>query len=79
MRPIMLIGLILVILGVLILGYQGVAYFTTQDTIARIGPVEINGPVDHPVPIAPILSGIALVGGVILLIIGASKTRARSG
>ena len=42
MRPLMAIGLVLVILGVLALGYQGVAYFTTRETVARVGPVEVQ-------------------------------------
>ena len=40
MRPLMMIGLILVLLGVLALGYQGVAYVTTRDTVVKAGPVE---------------------------------------
>ena len=38
MKPLMLVGLILVILGVLAFGYQGVAYITTRDTVAQAGP-----------------------------------------
>ena len=75
MKPIMIIGLILVILGVLALGYQGVAYFTTRDTVAKVGPIEVQADREHAIPLAPIVSGIALVGGIALLIIGAgSKT-----
>lgn len=73
MRPAMVIGIILIAASVLFLGYQGVAYITTRDTVAKVGPVEVQARRDHPVPLAPILSGIALVGGIVLVIVGANK------
>jgi hypothetical protein len=76
MRPLMVIGLILVILGVLALGYQGVAYVTTRDTVAKIGPVEVQAERAHAVPLWPILSGTALVVGILCMIAGANKRAA---
>jgi hypothetical protein len=76
MRPIMIVGLVLVILGVVALGYQGVAYFTTRDTVAQVGPVQVQTEREHAIPLAPILSGVALVAGVALLLIGASRPKA---
>jgi hypothetical protein len=73
MKPIMIVGLVLVILGVLALGYQGVAYITTRDTVAKVGPVEVQADREHAIPVAPILSGAALLGGITLLIIGAAR------
>lgn len=73
MKPIVILGLVLVILGVLALGYQGIAFITTRDTVARVGPVEVQADRTHAIPLAPILSGAALVGGIALLIAGASK------
>lgn len=73
MRPLIAIGLTLVILGVLALGYQGVAYVTTRDTVLKAGPVEVQADRTHAVPLWPILSGAALVVGVICLIAGGSR------
>jgi len=73
MKPLVVIGLILIVLGVLALGYQGVAWVTTRDTIVKAGPVEVQADRAHAIPLAPILSGVALAGGVVLLIVGASK------
>jgi hypothetical protein len=73
MRPLMMIGLILVILGVLALGYQGVAYVTTRDTVAKVGPVEVQADRTHAVPLWPIVSGTALVVGIICMIAGAGR------
>ncbi len=76
MKATMAIGLILIILGVIALGYQGVAWVTTRDTVAKVGPVEVQANREHPIPLAPILSGIALVGGVVLLIVSANRSGA---
>jgi hypothetical protein len=69
----MLVGLILVILGVLAFGYQGVAYITTRDTIAQAGPFEVQANREHAVPLWPIVSGVCLFGGVILMAVSASQ------
>jgi hypothetical protein len=73
MRPLMIVGLVLIVLGVLALGFQGVAYFTTTEKQAQIGPIEVWGNKTHAVPLAPILSGVAIAGGVVLMIIGATR------
>jgi hypothetical protein len=73
MKATMAIGLILILLGVLALGYQGVMWVTTRDTVAKVGPVEVQADREHAVPLAPILSGVALAGGVALLLIGAAR------
>jgi hypothetical protein len=73
MRPLMVIGLILVILGVLALGYQGVMYVTTRDTVAKVGPVEVQADRTHAVPLWPILGGAALALGIVCMIAGANR------
>ena len=54
MKPLVLIGLILIVLGVLFLGYQGVAWVTTRDTVAKVGPVEVQADRQHAIPLAPL-------------------------
>jgi hypothetical protein len=73
MKTTMIIGLILILLGVAALGYQGVMWITTRDTVARVGPVEVQADRQHPIPLAPILSGVAIVAGICVLIAGAGK------
>jgi hypothetical protein len=73
MKPLMIVGLVLVILGVALLGWHGVAYFTTHETVAKVGPVELQGPVQHAVWLGPVLGGVAIVGGVVLMLVGASR------
>jgi hypothetical protein len=76
MKATMAIGLILIILGVLALGYQGVAWITTRDTVAQVGPVAVQADRQHAIPLAPILSGVAIAAGAVVLVAGAGRKSA---
>jgi hypothetical protein len=69
----MIVGLVLVILGVLAFGYQGVAYITTRDTVAQAGPFSVQADREHAFPLWPFVSGACLLGGVILMAASASR------
>lgn len=69
------IGIVLVIAGLVILGYGlfGTVVFKTKENVAKLGPLEINKEEKHPVPIGPIAGGVCLVGGILVLVAGAGK------
>jgi hypothetical protein len=73
MRPRMLVGVLLIVLGVIALAYQGITY-TTHKKVLDIGPIEATKEQHKTLPIPPIVGGVALLGGVILLVAGSSKT-----
>jgi hypothetical protein len=60
------IGIVLIILGIISLGYQGFTY-TTRKKVVDIGPIEATKKESHTVPLPPILGVIALAGGVVVL------------
>jgi hypothetical protein len=64
MKP---LGVILVVLGVLSLVYQGFSY-TTQKKVLDVGPIQATKQEHHTVPLPPILGALALIGGVIILV-----------
>lgn len=70
MKPTGILGIILVLVGIAMLAYGGFAVFTTKENVAKLGPLEINKEKEHPVPIGPIVGGICIVGGIILLVSG---------
>jgi uncharacterized membrane protein HdeD (DUF308 family) len=59
------IGVLLIIIGVLALGYQGFTY-VTRDKVVDIGPVEITKEKTKTVYFPPILGAVALVAGIAL-------------
>jgi len=73
MKPIMWVGILLVILGALGLAYQGFNY-THQEKILDVGPIHATAEEHDRVSIPPVLGGLALVGGIVLLVVGAKKS-----
>ena len=69
MRSTALAGIVLIVLGVIALAYQGFTY-TTRKKVIDIGPVQATTRETHTVPLPPIIGGLALIGGVSLLVMG---------
>jgi hypothetical protein len=61
------IGFLLVILGVIGLGYAGIMLLR-RDEVLDAGPVQVETTRREPVPIPPVAGAIALVGGVVLIL-----------
>ncbi len=70
MKPMGILGVILIAIGIIALAYGGYTTFTTKENVAKLGPVEINQQNEHPVPIGPIVGGVCLAGGIVLLVAG---------
>lgn len=73
MRPLVIIGIILIIIGIISLVYQGITY-TTKEKVVDVGPLQASVDKEKTIPLPPILGGIALVGGVVLVVVGSRKT-----
>lgn len=67
MKSAKVLGLVLIVLGILSFAYEGIT-FTTQKKIVDVGPIHASRDEKHTVPISPILGGLLLVGGVILVL-----------
>jgi uncharacterized membrane protein len=69
MKGLSMAGLVLIILGVLGFAYQGFTY-TKQEKVVDVGPIHATKDTKETIPISPILSGVALIGGVLLMVAG---------
>lgn len=63
-----LVGMILIVLGVVAFVWGGV-FWTDRDTVVDAGPLQIQTEEREGVALSPILGGIALVGGIVLLLV----------
>ena len=72
MKPAVIIGIVLIIVGVIGFAWGGLGW-TTQKKDAQLGPLEITHKESHGIAFPPIASGICLVGGIVLVIIGSRK------
>jgi len=68
----MMIGILLVVLGGLALAYQGFNY-TRQEKVIDVGPIHATAERQEHVSVPPILGGLALVGGILLVVAGSRK------
>ena len=73
MKPAGIIGIILIIIGIIGFAYGGLGW-NTQKKDAQLGPIEITHQEKHGIDFPPILSGICLVGGIALVIVGSRQT-----
>ncbi|MEQ1694094.1 MAG: DUF3185 domain-containing protein [Gemmatimonas sp.] len=70
MKSTSMIGVVLIVLGVAALAYQGINY-TTRETVIDIGPVHATAERHRTLPLPPVLGAVAVVGGIVLLVAGA--------
>ena len=70
MKATTITGIILIIVGIIGFALGGFS-FTHEKQDAKLGPVDISHKETNTVPIPPILSGLLLVGGVALVVVGA--------
>jgi hypothetical protein len=73
-KPVTLVGVVLIVLGVLALAYQGITY-TTREKVIDLGPLQASVDKKKSIPLPPIVGAVALAGGVVLVFIGSRKSR----
>ena len=67
-----IVGIILIILGIVALAYQGISY-TTKDKVVDLGPLKVEAKREKTIPLPPIVGVAALIGGVVLVAVSARK------
>ncbi len=72
MKPIMILGIILIIAGAIALGYHGITY-TTHEKVLKMGPIEATREVEKTIPLPPLLGGVVLTAGIIIIVMAAGK------
>jgi drug/metabolite transporter (DMT)-like permease len=61
-------GVMLAVVGLIILVYGGISY-NRQRTITDLGPIKATATEQHDVPVSPILGGLVLLGGLMLVVV----------
>jgi hypothetical protein len=67
-----IVAIVLIALGIIAFAYQGITYTTTEKAV-DLGPIQITAEKTHTFPLPPIVGGIALVGGIVLLVVSGKK------
>jgi uncharacterized membrane protein YidH (DUF202 family) len=67
------LAIILIIVGIVAFAYQGISY-TSRDKVINLGPLQVTTEKTSTFPLPPIVGGIAMVGGIVLLLVGSKKS-----
>lgn len=60
------LGIALIVIGIIMMIYTGFNYVTTEKVV-DLGPIKINKENDHTVQWSPVIGGILLVGGIVII------------
>jgi hypothetical protein len=72
MKPLTIVGALLIVLGLVALVYQGVTY-TSRETVIDIGPLQATAEREKTLPLPPVLGIVAVAAGVAFVIVGVRK------
>ena len=72
MRRIAILGIVLIAVGILVLAYEGITY-TKNDEKLDLGDVEFHVKEKETIKVPQVVGGIAIAGGLVLLIAGRKK------
>jgi len=72
MKPMSIVGVVLIVLGAVALVYQGITY-TSRETVLDVGPLHATADRQKTLPLSPVLGIVAVVGGVVLVAAGLRK------
>lgn len=68
MTGIRIVGIVLIVIGLVTFAWGGV-FWTDRDTVIDAGPLQVQTEETEGFALPPVLGGIALVGGIVLLLV----------
>ena len=74
MKSVAIVGIVLIVIGVVALAYQGITY-TTKEKVVDLGPLKVEATKEKTIPLPPVLGVVAVAAGVVLLVVGARSRR----
>ena len=72
MKPITILGIVIIAFGVFVLVSQGITY-TKTEKVLDIGPVQATTHRQKTIPIPPVAGGLILAAGIVLVVAGTKR------
>ena len=72
MKPLTVIGVILIVVGIAALAYQGITY-TSSEKVVDLGPLKVEAKLEKTIPLPPVAGAAALVVGVVLVVVSVRR------
>lgn len=67
-----LLAIVLIALGIVSFAYQGITY-TTKEKVIDMGPIHMTADRTRTIPLPPVVGGVSLAAGIVLLVMGGRK------
>lgn len=68
-----IVGIVLIVVGAVALALGSITY-TTHKKIIDMGPVQASAKTRKTIPLPPVLGGVLVAGGIVLVIVGRKRT-----
>jgi len=72
MKPVAILGVLLIVAGLVALAYQGFTY-TRREKVIDLGPIQATAERERTVPLPPVVGIAAVAAGVALVFAGVRK------
>ena len=72
MKPVAILGVLLIVAGLVALAYQGITY-TRREKVIDLGPIQATAERERTVPLPPVVGIVAVAAGVALVFAGVRK------
>jgi hypothetical protein len=72
MKLLTVVGVILIVIGIVALAYQGITY-TTSEKVVDVGSLKVEAQREKTVPVPPIAGAAAIVAGIILVVVSVRR------
>jgi len=72
MKPVGIVGVLLIVFGLVALAYQGFTY-TRREKVIDLGPIQATAERQRTVPLPPVVGIVAVAAGVALIVAGTRK------
>jgi len=67
MKPLAILGVVLIVVGLAALAYQGITY-TRRETVLDLGPIHATAERERTVPLPPVVGIVGVLAGVALVV-----------
>lgn len=72
-KSIIQLGIALILLGIVAFTYQG-GNDTGEEKAVDFGPVQVIARIKNILPLSPLMGGLVLVGGIVLVVVGVKNS-----
>lgn len=72
MKPLLVIGIVLLAVGIAMLAYKGIS-FIRQEQVAQLGPLRVTTEERETLPLSPVAGAAAVGLGAILIVVGVRR------